>query len=159
VPSYGVEQASQCAARHAAQLTLIAGPPKGERMADLAPTVAALRKTMHPFAARLDIKRDAPDELIVDTRCIEKIQKNKKPLLFGAVKLETSYVSFHLMPVYVQPALLAGLSPALRPRMQGMSRFSFAAVDRVRFQALAAPTPGDLRERPGTGLRAVALES
>lgn len=54
----------------------------------------------------------------VDTR---HIQKNKKPLFFGAVQVKKSYVSYHLMPVYLEPDLLAPSSSELKARMQGKS--------------------------------------
>jgi hypothetical protein len=65
-------------------------------MSELAPVFAELRKVMAPYAAKLQATRDDEQELYVDTK---HIQKNKKPLFFGAVQLKKSYVSFHLMPV------------------------------------------------------------
>lgn len=48
---------------------------------------------------------------------------------FGGVRVGSRYVSYYLMPIYVQPSLLEGLSPALKRRMQGKSCFNFTAVD------------------------------
>jgi hypothetical protein len=95
-------------------------------MSDLAPVFAELRKVMAPYAAKLQATRDDDQELYIDTK---HIQTNKKPLFFGAVQLKKSYVSFHLMPVYVKPELLESLSPQLRARMQGKSCFNFKAVE------------------------------
>jgi hypothetical protein len=95
-------------------------------MPDLAPVFEALRKVMEPYAAKLVATRDDAQELYVDTK---HIQKNKKPLFFGAVQVKKSYVSFHLMPVYVKPALLVSVSPELQTRMQGKSCFNFASVE------------------------------
>lgn len=106
-------------------------------MSDLAPVYAELHKIMAPYAARLDAKRDDAQELYVDTR---HLQKNKKPLFFGAVQMKKSFVAFHLMPVYLEPTLLDGLSPALRARMQGKSCFNFKASEPALFQELAALT-------------------
>ena len=92
---------------------------------------------MAPFAAKLDIKKDDASELYVDTRFV---QKNKKALFFGAVQIKKSSVSFHLMPVYTNPELLDGLSPAMKSRMQGKSCFNFSAVDKVLFKELASLT-------------------
>ena len=75
--------------------------------------------------------------LYVDSRFI---QKNKKPMHFGAVMLKKSYVSYHLMPVYVTPELLKGMSPGLKRRMQGKSRFNFTEIDKALFKELAALT-------------------
>jgi hypothetical protein len=44
------------------------------------------------------------------------------------VRKGKSYVSFHLIPVYMFPDLLKGLSPALEKRMQGKSCFNFKTV-------------------------------
>jgi hypothetical protein len=73
----------------------------------------------------------------VDTR---HLQKNKKPLFFGAVQVKKSFVSFHLMPVYLQPELLSAVSPELKARMQGKSCFNFSEVDPPLFKELAALT-------------------
>jgi hypothetical protein len=90
-----------------------------------------------PYAEKLDTKKDDETELYIDTR---HIQKNKKPLFFGAVQVKKSYVSFHLMPVYVKPELLASISPELKARMQGKSCFNFSAVEPALIKELAALT-------------------
>ncbi len=106
-------------------------------MQDFASVYAALYKIMAPYAAKLDAKKDDESELYVDTKCL---QKNKKPLFFGAVQVKKSYVSFHLMPVYLKPELLASVSPELKLRMQGKSCFNFAEVEPVLFKELATLT-------------------
>jgi hypothetical protein len=106
-------------------------------MPDLGPVFIELRKVMAPYAAKLAPMRDYDTELYVDT---QHIQKNKKPLFFGAVQVKKSYVSFHLMPVYVKPELLATVSPELKARMQGKSCFNFAASEPALFKELAALT-------------------
>ena len=106
-------------------------------MANLDPVFADLRAIMAPYAARLDAKKDDSTELYLDTR---HIQKNKKPLFFGAVQVKKAFVSFHLMPVYVKPELLAGLSPELKARMQGKSCFNFTASDPRLLKELTALT-------------------
>jgi hypothetical protein len=106
-------------------------------MSDLDAVFIELTSIMAPYARTLDAKKDDTSELYVDTR---HIQKNKKPLFFGAVQVKKSFVSFHLMPVYLKPELLAGLSPELRARMQGKSCFNFTQVDKPLFKQLAALT-------------------
>lgn len=106
-------------------------------MSDLSLVFTELRKIMAPYAARLDVKRDDGSELYVDTR---HVQKNKRPLFFGAVQVKKTYVSYHLMPVYVRPELLEAVSPELRARMQGKSCFNFGAVEPSLFKELAALT-------------------
>lgn len=106
-------------------------------MPDLSHVFTELRKVMAPYAAVLAPIRDDDQELYVDTR---HIQKNKKPLFFGAVQVKKSYVSFHLMPVYLRPELLATVSPELKARMQGKSCFNFVAPEPTLFKELAALT-------------------
>jgi hypothetical protein len=106
-------------------------------MPDLSPVFTALRKVLAPYAAQLCATRDDDQELYLDTT---HIQKNKKPLFFGAVQVKKSYVSFHLMPVYLKPELLASASPELRARMQGKSCFNFQAVEPALFKELSALT-------------------
>ena len=62
-----------------------------------------------------------------------------RPLFAAAVQIRKSYVSYHLMPVYMDPALLATVSPALRKRMQGKACFNFTTID-----------PADARELSGS---------
>jgi len=92
---------------------------------------------MAPYAAQLHPKKDSAEELYLDTK---HVMKNKKPMFFGAVQIKKSYVSFHLMPVYVKPELLDGISAGLKSRMQGKSCFNFAEVDKPLFKELAALT-------------------
>jgi hypothetical protein len=106
-------------------------------MSDLIPVFAELRKIMAPYAAKLASTRDDPQELYVDTK---HIQKNKKPLFFGAVQIKKSYVSFHLMPVYMKPELLGSVSAELKARMQGKSCFNFSALEPALFKELSALT-------------------
>jgi hypothetical protein len=68
------------------------------------------------------------------------IQKNKKPLWFGAVEIKKNYVSYHLMPIYVNPKLLETVLPGLKKRMQGKSCFNFTSSDAVLFKELAELT-------------------
>ena len=44
---------------------------------------------------------------------------------FGAVRIGKAYVSYHLMPLYMNPTLTGTISTALRKRMQGKSCFNF----------------------------------
>ena len=106
-------------------------------MPDLNAVFIQLRSIMVPYATALDLKTDDSFELYLDTKYV---QKNKKPLFFGAVQIKKSYVSFHLMPVYLKPQLLDGISPNLKDRMQGKSCFNFAQVDKMLCKELAMLT-------------------
>jgi len=106
-------------------------------MPDLNPVFTELRNILSPYANDLKVTRDGENELYLDTL---HIQKNKKPLFFGAVQIKKSYVSFHLMPVYVKPELLRSASPELKARMQGKSCFNFTRVEPDLLKELAALT-------------------
>lgn len=112
-------------------------------MTDLADVFAELRAVLLPFARKLDCTIDKGDELYVNTR---HIQENKKPLWFGGVQIKKRYVSYHLMPVYVNPALLDGISPDLKKRMQGKSCFNFTSSDAALLKELAALTEASFRD-------------
>lgn len=63
--------------------------------------------------------------------------KVKRPTLPVAwVEIGKPYVSYHLMGVYGNEKLLAGLSKRLRARMQGKTCFNFKANDEVLFKEL-----------------------
>ena len=117
-------------------------------MPDLNLVFNELRSIMAPYAKVLDAKKDDDSELYLDTR---HIQKNKKPLFFGAVQLKKSFVSFHLMPVYIKPELLDGISPELKARMQGKSCFNFTEVDKPLFKQLATLTKASLSSYKAQG--------
>ena len=106
-------------------------------MTDLQKVFTELVAIMRPYASKLESEKDTQTDLYVDTR---HIQKNKKPLFFGAVQLKKNCVAFHLMPVYLQPALLSGISPELKKSMQGKSCFNFSSIDKPLFKELAALT-------------------
>lgn len=103
-------------------------------MPELQSVFTELSSILRSYAGKLEIKTDSQSELYVDTR---HIMKNKKPLFFGAVQIKKNYVAFHLMPVYVQPALLDSVSSNLKRRMQGKSCFNFTAIDKKLFRELA----------------------
>lgn len=117
-------------------------------MSNLDAVFAELKAILAPFAATLDVKKDDETELYVDTR---HLQKNKKPLFFGAVQVRKSWVSFHLMPVYLKPELLDGISAELKGRMQGKSCFNFSAVDKPLFAELASLIQAGFRSYQAQG--------
>ena len=59
---------------------------------------------------------------------------------FAGVRRGKAYVSFYLMPIYVEPTMLDDVSPDLRRRMQGKSCFNFKTIDEGLFQELGALT-------------------
>ncbi|MEX1058476.1 MAG: hypothetical protein WED11_12135 [Natronospirillum sp.] len=106
-------------------------------MSEFAPLFEELRGIMLPYAEQLVCTVDDHNELSLDTR---HLMKNKKPLWFGGVQIKKRYVSYHLMPVYVNPKLLDGLSPELKKRMQGKSCFNFRKSEASLVEELSAFT-------------------
>jgi hypothetical protein len=64
----------------------------------------------------------------------------KKEMYFASTHIRKSYGSFYLMPVYMFPDLLNGISPGLKKHMQGKTCFNFKQVERALFRELAALT-------------------
>ena len=96
----------------------------------------------------LVLVNDENDNYYLDTAFV---MKSKKPLFFGAVQIKKNYVSYHLMPVYVMPALLDDISPELRKRMHGKSCFNFKSVDDSLFAELADLTISGLASYKDAG--------
>jgi hypothetical protein len=63
-----------------------------------------------------------------------------KDIWFGGVRTGKSYVSFHLIAVYVFPDLLEKVSPDLKKRMQGKSCFNFTKPDPALLKEVAKLT-------------------
>jgi hypothetical protein len=61
---------------------------------------------------------------------------NGKRVFCCSVKIGSGKVQLHMMPIYTHPALLTGISEALKKRMQGKSCFNFAKPDPALFQEL-----------------------
>ena len=106
-------------------------------MADFGSTFASLSKILRKHATGFSVKTDEPGNLYVE---FSATTLKAKPKFFGAVQTKKSYVSYHLMPVYEDPALLSGISDGLRSKMQGKSCFNFTASDPLLFRELDALT-------------------
>jgi hypothetical protein len=92
---------------------------------------------LSPYAARMHVSVDASGWYGVDMAP----EEGRDPTTsFAATRLGRRYVSYYLMPVYVKPSLLDGISPELRRRMQGKSCFNFAKVDEPLLAELEALT-------------------
>ncbi|NJC97867.1 MAG: hypothetical protein C3F07_21035 [Anaerolineales bacterium] len=96
-----------------------------------------LRKLLKPFASKLNVKADTIDTYYLEGHYNEKWGKE---LFFGSVQIRKNYVSFYLMPVYMYPDLLKGVSPELRKHMQGKSCFNFKKVEPQLLKELAELT-------------------
>lgn len=106
-------------------------------MPDFDSTFDSLSTLLRRHVAGMSIKADAPGNLYVE---LAPATLKDKPQFFAAVQVKKSYVSYHLMPVYEHPALLDGVSAALRKKMQGKSCFNFTMNEPALFEELDALT-------------------
>jgi hypothetical protein len=67
-----------------------------------------------------------------------KVRTPKIPV--GWVELRKTYVSYHLMGIDGNTKLLAGLSEALRARMQGKACFNFRTLEETPLRELESVT-------------------
>jgi hypothetical protein len=89
----------------------------------------ALRAVMAKHAGRLAVQMDTPAEYSLVTKSPSPFAQHKgRPMWFGAVKRGKAYVSYHLMPLYMSPALNAKIPAPLRKRMQGKTCFNFKTL-------------------------------
>ncbi len=78
---------------------------------------------------RLAVSEDSTSVYNVTCRTPSPFPQHKgHPMWFGSVRKGKAYVSFHLMPLYMNPSLMATISPALKKRMQGKTCFNFKAA-------------------------------
>jgi len=90
-----------------------------------------------PYAARMHVSSDGPGLYGLD---MALAHERDPSTWFAGTRLGKRYVSYYLMPIYVKPSLLDGISPELRRRMQGKSCFNFAKVDEPLLADLEALT-------------------
>jgi hypothetical protein len=120
------------AARAKSSSPAAAKPSKSTRP-EFVPVFAALRQIVQRSGAELKVISDKAGDY---QTVIPSILHRGRPLYFAAVRAGKSYVSFHLMSVYYNPALLKAISPALKKRMQGKACFNFTTVDEDCFAEL-----------------------
>jgi hypothetical protein len=95
---------------------------------DFAAVFAVLKPVLAKYANRLAVNADTPVDYTLVTKSASPFPQHKgQPMYFGSVRLGKAYVSFHLMPLYMSPALAKSISPALKKRMQGKTCFNFKA--------------------------------
>ena len=104
---------------------------------------AALKPILEKYADRLAVQTDKPGEYFLETKTA--IRKGQR-LQFGGVKIGKAYVSFHLMPIYMNPKLQAAISPELKKRMQGKSCFNFTNLEPEQIAELKKLTAAGFEE-------------
>ena len=106
-------------------------------MADFDRVFARLKGILEPYARRMHVSADGPTGYGVD---MAPESERNPTTWFAGIRLGKRYVSYYLMPVYVEPSLLQGISPDLKRRMQGKSCFNFTAIDDALLAELEALT-------------------
>jgi hypothetical protein len=93
---------------------------------DFVALFTALKPVLVKYARRMVVQTDTPAEYSLVTKAASPFPQHKGgPLYFGSVRIGKAYVSFHLMPLYMVPGLVAGMSPELKKRMHGKSCLNF----------------------------------
>jgi len=69
-----------------------------------------LRSMLQPYEPDLALKADSSGNYSLDAAYSEKYQRE---VFFGSAHIKKNYVSYYLMPVYIFPDLLEGLSVGL----------------------------------------------
>lgn len=106
-------------------------------------TFDALKPVFEEYAGRLAVQVDKPGRYYLETK--PAIHRGRR-MQFGGVKIGKAYVSFHLMPIYMNPKLQATISPELKKRMQGKSCFNFTHVDPIHIAELKKLTQAGFDE-------------
>ena len=101
--------------------------------ADFDAVFARLKGMLEPYARRMHVSADDATSYGVD---MAPPDERNPTTWFGGVRRGKRYVSFYVMPVYVEPSLLDGASPELLRRRQGKSCFNFTRVDEHLFAEL-----------------------
>ena len=96
-----------------------------------------LRKVLEPYAKHMVVKHDGPGIYYLESAPVPKYGTE---VFFGAVQAGKGQVSFHFMPIYVFPEMREALSPALRKRLRGTSKFTFTELDAPLLKELTALT-------------------
>ncbi len=138
---------------------------------DFSSAFAALREILKRHSDGMIVHVDTPSDFTVITRAIAP---QNRPLWFGAVLVTKSAVTYHLYPLYFNPALQAAVPAALEPRKQGKTCFNFQRPDaelfaqiedltrlgRLHYERCGFLKPGPLsQEQLETALRAGGEDS
>jgi hypothetical protein len=104
---------------------------------------AQLKTILHEYVLPpLVVSTDTADNYALATAAQPKYPQG---FFVAAVQVRKNYVSYHLMPVYLFPDLLEGLSERLKRRMQGKSCFNFTLIDEELFAELASLTAAGVK--------------
>jgi len=87
---------------------------------------ASLKAVFSRVAKHLALKTDTQTEYALVGKSPSPFPQHRgHPIDFGSIRVGKSYVSLHLMPLYMCPELNQSISPGLKKRMQGKTCFNF----------------------------------
>ena len=101
-------------------------------------TFQTLRSILERNRGQMKVMVDTDTEFSVASPTMT--DRTGRPLFAAAVQVKKSYVSYHLMPIYMDRALMAIVSAALRKRMQGKACFNFKTIERSEAKELGTLT-------------------
>ncbi len=96
-----------------------------------------LRKILEPYTPKMRVIEDTSTRYTLLAGYSEKLEKD---IWFASTVIHKSYVSFYLMPIYMNAPLQASVSPALKKHMQGKACFNFKSMEPELFGELQALT-------------------
>ena len=116
-------------------------------MAEYQEAFAALRRVLAAHSPTLKVTADTPSEYsLYATKPSPFPQHKGKPLFVASVRTGKAYVSYHLLPLYMNNKLAFAISPTLKKRMQGKACFNFKAPpDAAVSQELSSLTATGIR--------------
>lgn len=125
--------------KRAAMVKKVTGnKPASSGAADFRNVFDALKAILTPYAGPdARVVHDKPDFFYLDTTF--PVYRGK-PAMFAAVRRGKAYVSYHLLPLYMNPPLNSLVSAELQRRKQGKACFNFTSVDARLFAELAELT-------------------
>lgn len=100
---------------------------------DFEATFEKLRAIFKPLEKDFEIKTNEAGKYYLVSK---KRNEKKQEVWFGGVEIKKNYVSFHLVPLYFFPELLAEISPELKKRLTGKACFNFKKPDESVFKEL-----------------------
>jgi hypothetical protein len=101
-----------------------------------------LRNVLQRSAVGLKIAHDLPGDFHLVT---PGDTPRRQEIFFGAVKIQKNFVSYYLMPIYLYPDLLEGISSSLLRHLKGKSCFRFTRMDRHLVDELSMLTQRGMR--------------
>jgi len=110
----------------------------GAKTGELCLTFAALRESLAVHSERLLVTVNKSGGYQLCSRTLK--DRTGRPLFVAGIQIKKNYVSYHLLPIYMAPALQKKIPPALKKRMQGKACFNFTAIESQQIKELAALT-------------------